>query len=197
MKREPRVDAYIASRAEFARPILSHLRERIHAACPEVEEGIKWSMPAFSYKGRPLCNMAAFKEHATFGFWRGKDVIEAEGRKDGAMGQFGRITSLGDLPDDAELDAIIRKAMEVSQTAPPRKVVKPKPPAEPPEDLVAALNAEPKAAETFAAFSPSCRREYVEWVVDAKREETRARRIAQAVEWIAMGKKRNWKYEGC
>jgi uncharacterized protein YdeI (YjbR/CyaY-like superfamily) len=198
MSRDPRIDAYIAARGDFARPILEHLREAVHAACPEVEETIKWGMPHFTYKGGMFAGMAAFKAHATFGFWRGKEVVGESGGES-AMGQFGRIASLADLPDRETLDGLIRKAAALVEAGPaPRKPKHPpKPAPETPEDLRAALDAEPRAAATFDDFPPSCRREYVEWVVEAKRPETRAKRIAQAVEWMAEGKRRHWKYENC
>jgi len=197
MSRDPRVDAYIARQADFARPILEHLRTAVHAACPEVEEAIKWGMPAFLLKGRPLANMAAFKAHASFGFWRARDVL-GDASLDGAMGQFGRLTSIADLPPRERLDALIRAAAEKAAEGPaPRPRKPPKPELPVPEELRAALDAEPRAAETFEAFPPSCRREYVEWVSEAKRPETRAKRVAQAVEWMTEGKRRNWKYEGC
>ena len=198
MKRDQRVDAYIERQAEFARPILEHLREAVHAACPEAEEGIKWGMPHFLYKGRILAGMAAFKAHATFGFWRGGRVVGEEERQDGAMGQFGRLTSVDDLPKPDVLADLIRKAMAVSEAGPqprPAKAARPAP--EVPEELKTALSANAAASATFEGFSPSCRREYVEWVTEAKRPETRSKRIAQAVEWMAEGKKRNWKYENC
>ena len=199
MPRDPRVDAYIASKADFARPILEHLREAVHAACPEVEETIKWSMPSFTCKGRILAHMAAFKAHASFGFWQGKEVVGDTGAEGDAMGQFGRIASIDDLPDREALDQMIRKAAALLEAGPaPRKAkVAPKPALETPDDLKAALAAEPKASATFDAFPPGCRREYIEWVVEAKRPETRAKRVAQAVEWMAEGKKRHWKYEAC
>jgi uncharacterized protein YdeI (YjbR/CyaY-like superfamily) len=195
MPRDPRIDDYIARQAAFAQPILTHLREAIHAACPEAEEAIKWSMPAFLYKGKPLAGMAAFKEHATLNFWRGAELVE---RRPGAMGQFGRLTAIADLPSPEELEALIRQAMALTDagTRPARpKSAKPEP--APPADLLDALAGNDVARGTFAGFPPSCRREYIEWVVEAKRPETRARRIAQAVEWLAEGKKRNWKYEQC
>ena len=146
-----------------------------------------------------FAGMAAFKAHATFGFWRGKEVLGETGAEHDAMGQFGRIGSLADLPRPEVLDGLIRKAMALVDAGPaPRKPKNaPKPPPETPDALRAALDAEPKAAATFDGFAPSCRREYVEWVVEAKRPETRAKRIAQAVEWMAEGKRRNWKYEAC
>ena len=199
MSRDPRVDAYIDRQADFARPILTHLRETVHAACPEVEETIKWGMPSFCYKGKILAGMAAFKAHATFGFWRSSEVLgEAGGERD-AMGQFGRLTSVDQLPPPDALRALVQKAMAAIDAGPPPAKPKkaPKPELPTPDDLRAALDAAPKAAAVFDGFPPSCRREYVEWIVDAKRLETRQKRIAQAVGWMAEGKRRNWKYENC
>ncbi len=198
MPRDPRVDAYIDRQADFARPILTQLREAVHAACPEAEETLKWSMPAFLYKGEILANMGAFKEHATFGFWRGNLVVGDTGAQREAMGQFGRLTTLADLPAEAELKALIRKAAELTEAGPaPRAKKAPKPELPVPDDLRAAIDAEPRAAATFEAFPPSCRREYVDWITEAKRPETRAKRVAQTVEWLAEGKRRHWKYENC
>ncbi|HEX8644958.1 MAG TPA: YdeI/OmpD-associated family protein [Allosphingosinicella sp.] len=199
MTRDPRIDAYIARQADFARPILEHLRAAVHAACPEAEETIKWSMPHFVYKGQNLAGMAAFKAHATFGFWRSKDVVGETGAERVAMGQFGRLTSIDDLPSPEILAALVEKAMAVTDSGVKRaKPAKPpKPDLETPDDLSAALAGNPAARSTFDGFPPSCRREYVAWVVEAKRPETRARRIDQAVEWMAEGKRRNWKYENC
>ena len=195
---DPRIDAYVAKQADFARPILEHLRATLHAACPQVEETIKWSMPAFYYKGRPLANVAAFKAHAAFGFWQHQLVTESPREKD-AMGSFGRLTSLADLPDEATLTALIGKAMALidSGVTPARKAAAPKAEIPMPDDLATALSGNAAARATYDAFSPSCRREYLEWVTEAKRPETRARRIGQAVEMMAEGKKRNWKYENC
>ncbi len=195
MKYDPRVDAYIERQAEFAKPILEHIRKAVHAACPEAEETLKWSSPTFMYKGEMLAHMAAFKAHAAFGFWRGSLVTGEENERQTAMGQFGRLTSVDDLPD---LEELIKKAVALAEAgvkAPRNKTVKA--PAETPADLGAALQGNAAAAATFESFSPSCRREYVEWVTEAKRPETRAKRVAQAVEWMAEGKKRNWKYEKC
>jgi uncharacterized protein YdeI (YjbR/CyaY-like superfamily) len=199
MTRDPRIDAYIARQADFARPILEHLRSAVHAACPEAEETLKWSMPHFLYKGQMLAGMAAFKAHATFGFWRAKEVLGDTGGEREAMGQFGRLASVSDLPPDEVLHALIRKAMALtdSGTRPAKAKAAPKPALETPPDLEAALSANPAARATFGAFPPSCRREYVEWVVEAKRPVTRAKRIAQVVDWMAQGKRRNWKYENC
>lgn len=199
MATDPRIDSYIARQADFARPILEHLRSAVHAACPEAEETLKWSMPHFLYKGQMLAGMAAFKAHATFGFWRAKEVLGETGAERDAMGQFGRLTSVADLPPDDVLSALIGKAMALTDSGarPARAKAAPKPVPETPPELETALSANPAARATFDGFPPSCRREYVEWVTEAKRPETRDKRIAQAVEWMAEGKRRNWKYENC
>jgi uncharacterized protein YdeI (YjbR/CyaY-like superfamily) len=196
METDPRIDAYIAGQADFARPILEHIRRAVHGAGLGVAETIKWRMPHFTYKGRLFVGMAAFKAHAALGLWNGEAMIEGADRE--AMGQFGRLTSIDDLPSEAELIEILRRAAAAADAgSPPRPKKPPKPELPAPDDLRAALDAEPRAAATFDAFPPGCRREYVEWVVEAKRPETRSKRIAQAVEWMAQGKRRNWKYEGC
>lgn len=201
MKQDERVDAYIERRADFARPILQSLRVQVQAACPEGEESLKWGAPAFMYKGEILGIMAAFKQHAAFNFWRGAQVTGNVGAQEEAMGQFGRMTSLDDMPDRETFEALVRKSMALTDAgvkAPQRKKEgEAKPPAETPDDLRGAIDANAEAAATFAAFSPSARRDYVEWVTEAKQAATREKRIAQAVEWMAEGKKRNWKYEKC
>ena len=192
--RDPRVDAYIAKSPDFAKPILTHVRETIHAAVPEVEESIKWSMPAFMHHG-PLMNMAAFKAHASVGFWKGQLVV-GHGPGGDAMGHLGRITSVKDLPPKKELVALIRKAAKLNEKG--VKVEKkkaPRPELPVPPELAAALAKNKKARANFEAFPPSHQREYNEWIGEAKREETRAARVKQAVEWIAEGKARNWKYQ--
>jgi len=198
MKTDPRIDAYIARQADFARPILEHLRKTVHEACPDCEETLKWSSPTFMYRGEMLASMAAFKAHATFGFWKGSLVIgEGETQMSG-MGQFGKLGSVADLPPPDQLTGLIKKAMKLTEEgvkAPRNK--HPKAPFTVPDDLRRAMDANAAAAATFDGFPPSCQREYVEWVTEAKREETRAKRIAQAVEWLAEGKRRNWKYENC
>lgn len=198
MKTDPRVDAYIARQAEFARPILAYLRSVVHTACPEGEEAMKWSSPTFLYRGQMLAGMAAFKAHASFGFWKGGLVTGDTPGMMSAMGQFGRLTSIDDLPDRAALDALIRKAMKLADEgvkAPRNKHAKP--PFAVPDDLRAALDDNAAAAATFDDFPPSSQRDYVEWITEAKRDETRTKRVAQAVEWLAEGKRRNWKYENC
>lgn len=195
---DPRVDEYIANAAEFAQPILTHLREVIHAACPEVKETIKWSMPNFDYHGI-MCNMAAFKQHCAFGFWKAELLLAGEDDKGKeAMGQFGRITSVKDLPSKKVLTAYVKKAMKLNEAG--VKVARPK--AAPrelvvPDYFIAALEANPAAYEVFNKFSTSAKREYCEWLTEAKTEATRDKRMAQAVEWIAEGKQRNWKYQNC
>jgi uncharacterized protein YdeI (YjbR/CyaY-like superfamily) len=199
MIEDPRISAYIDRAAPFAQPILTHLRAAVRAACPDVEETIKWGMPNFGYHGRILCNMAAFKQHATFGFWQGKRITGDDAASDdkSAMGQFGRITSLSDLPNEEVLRDLILKAMALIDDGKPapRPIKHPKPPAVAPIDFAAALNGIPAALATFEAFPPGQRREYIDWVEEAKRPETRQKRIAQSVEWLAEGKRRNWKYE--
>ena len=196
--KDPRIDAYIARQAEFARPILRYLRQVVHSACPKVEENIKWSHVSFEYHGM-LCGMAAFKQHATFGFWKGKQIVDTQGRDlDAAMGQFGRLTSVDELPAKRVLMGYVKKAMALNESGVKlKRVVRPRPALPMPAPFAAALARNKRARATFDAFSPSCRREYVEWIVEAKRDETRARRIATSIEWLAEGKKRNWKYESC
>jgi uncharacterized protein YdeI (YjbR/CyaY-like superfamily) len=194
--RDPRIDAYIEKSADFAKPILRHLRDVVHEACPDVEEKMKWSFPHFDYKGM-MCSMASFKEHCTFGFWK-PELVLGDAAKEGGMGQFGRITSVKDLPAKKVLVGYVKKAKRLNdEGVKPKRAQKSKMKKrdiDVPQDLVAALKKNAKARATFEAFSPSHRREYLEWITEAKREETRARRIAQAVEWMAEGKRRNWKY---
>jgi uncharacterized protein YdeI (YjbR/CyaY-like superfamily) len=197
MKTDPRIDAYIERQADFAQPIMRHLRDVVHAACPDCEETLKWSMPTFMYKGKILAGFAAFKAHATFGYWN-DSMLGADEKNRSAMGQFGRLTSLDDLPDRATLIDLTRQSMALvdSGAKPPRATAK-KAPFTVPQDLRAAIDGTPAAAATWENFPPSCQREYVEWVTEAKRDETRAKRLAQTIEWLAEGKRRNWKYENC
>jgi uncharacterized protein YdeI (YjbR/CyaY-like superfamily) len=190
---DPRVDAYIENSAEFARPILHHLREVVHSACPDVQETMKWSSPHFDYRG-PLCGMAAFKEHCAFGFWKGSLIIENP--SDTAMGQLGRIARIWDLPPKKTLTSWVRKAMKLNEEGVkvPRAKPAKKQDIQLPQDLRQALAKNARARSTFEAFSPSHKREYVEWIEEAKRPETRARRLTTAVDWMAEGKSRHWKY---
>ena len=184
-KRDPRVDAYIAKAADFERPILQYFRDVVHTAVPDVEETIKWSAPFFDYKG-PLCGMAAFKSYCGFHFWKAPLLGKEE---------IGRIAAIDDLPPKKELIATLKNAAQLNEEG--VKVERkrtPKKEAKTPDDLAAALKKNKKAAATFENFSPSHRREYIEWISDAKSDETRKRRLDQALEWLAQGKSRNWKY---
>ena len=196
--RDPRVDAYIAGTPDFARPILIHLRELVHRNCPQVEETLKWRMPTFMHHGM-LAGMAAFRQHCSFGFWKHELVVgkELAGSPQG-MGQFGKVTKISELPSASALAAYIKRAMKLNEEGvkAPRATPKKRALTMPP-DLAAALKKNRRAAAAFAAFSPTNQREYIEWLVEAKRDETRARRLSQAIEWIAEGKPRNWKYMNC
>jgi uncharacterized protein YdeI (YjbR/CyaY-like superfamily) len=197
------VDAYIAKSAPFAQPILTHLREVMHEAAPELEEVMKWSRPFFMYRGVILGNLSAFKEHCSFGLWGAEiaEILRADGvASSEGMGTFGRIASVADLPPRRKLVGYVKQAAMMiaggtrTKSMPSRPRVA-KAAVEVPEALVAALKKNKAAAKHFEALSPSCRREYSEWIADAKREETRDKRVATALEWIAEGKSRNWKYE--
>ena len=198
MSRDPRIDAYIEKKAPYARPILEHVRERVHAAAPDAEESIKWGAPAFLVDGKILLIMAAFKAHAALNFWRGQELRRGEAEGD-AMGQFGKIATVADLPSDAELDRLIREAAALAKTAPaPRKVKhETKAPAELHPEFAAALDSAPAAKATLEAFPPGARRDYLDWIAEAKQDATRQKRIATAIEWLSEGKKRHWKYENC
>lgn len=199
-KKDKRIDAYILRSADFAVPILSHLRELVHIACPEVEETMKWSFPHFDYKGEMMCSMAGFKQHCVFGFWKAslmkdKKLIE-NAKGETAMGHFGRITSLKDLPSDAAIIRYIKEAKKLNDDG--IKIEKKKPaaanPLVIPDSFLKELKRNKAALKTFETFSPSNRKEYVMWVTEAKTEDTRSRRIKIAIEWLAEGKPRNWKY---
>jgi uncharacterized protein YdeI (YjbR/CyaY-like superfamily) len=196
--RDPKVDAYIAKSADFAKPVLKELRDRVHEACPDVQETTKWSSPFFEYHG-VLCNMAAFKEHCAFGFWKGQLVVEGNGKNAEAAGQFGRIRSVSDLPSKKVMAGFIKRAMKLNEEgvkSPNRsKPRNSKPEAEVPEYLQAALKKNSKAKAAFDAFSASHRREYIEWITEAKTDATRDKRIATTIEWLVEGKSRNWKYQ--
>lgn len=193
---DPRVDAYIAKAQPFAQPILTQLREVLHAACPEVEETIKWGMPAFMYHGI-LAGMASFKAHAAFGFWKGELITDTAGKSREAMWQFGKITSVKELPSKRELSKLVKQAMKLNKdSVHPERVRKhAKPALRTPTDLATALKSKAKARTFFASLAPSAKRDYIEWITDAKRAETRATRVATAVQWLGEGKRRNWKYE--
>lgn len=196
--KDPRVDAYIDKAQPFAKPILKHLRKLVHDTCPQVKENIKWGMPSFEYKGI-LCGMAAFKEHATFGFWK-HSLLGLGPRKDlGAMGSFGRMASAKDLPSDAKIKKLIKEAMRLNDEGVKieKKVSKEKKELVVPAILLEALAGNEKAAETFNNFPYSCKKEYVQWIEEAKTDATRDKRLATTLEWLSEGKRRNWKYEKC
>ena len=195
---EPRIDAYIERQAEFARPILEELRQRVHSACPEVEETIKWGAPAFTYKGKLLGVMAGFKQHAAFNLWHGKQVVDADAAAQEGMGQYGRLETLKDLPGKRTTTQHVRAAMaliEGGATATTGRT--PKPPPELPADLGKAMRGNKPALAAWKAFTPGKQREYSDWITSARTDDTRARRVAQAVEWIQEGKSRHWKYQNC
>ena len=201
-----RIDAYIEKAAPFAQPILTHLRELMHQACPHISETIKWRMPFFQQQGVILAHMAAFNQHCAFGFWGSEmqKVLAADGLKSrGAMGALGRIESLDNLPPDRELLGYMRQAAALVESGERTKSIdrpKKKGPAKSvtvPPELASAIKKNKHAAKAFAGFSPSNRRDYVEWIVQARRPETKKKRIVQAVEWIAQGKPRHWKYLSC
>ena len=202
-KKEKLIDAYIAKSADFSKPVLNHIRELVHKACPDVEEKMKWSFPHFNYKGEMMCSMAAFKQHAVFGFWKAalmKDPVLIENaRSEVAMGHLGRLASLKDLPSDKKIIAWIKEAMQLNDLGiklPPKA----KPAADKkeftvPDYFVEALSKNKKAKQVFENFAYSHKKEYLQWITEAKTEETRNKRMATALEWITEGKGRNWKYE--
>jgi len=195
--KDPRIDAYIAKSADFARPILKHLRAVVHAGCPQVEETMKWSMPHFDHKG-VMCGMAAFKEHCAFGFWKADLILDRDKQAEkNGMGSFGCIKSLADLPSEKTLIGYVKKAAALNEAgikAPGRTPSRKRKPIPVPADLAAALKKNAKARLAFENFSPSHRREYLEWITEAKREETRKDRLAKTLKLLAEGKSRNWKY---
>ena len=196
--RDKRVDEYIEKSAEFARPILTELRARVHAACPDVVETLKWRMPSFEYKGI-LCGMAAFKKHAVFGFWKHNLVVEDDSKANMAMGSFGKLVELSQLPKKPEFARLVKKAMKLNDDgvkAVRNKTAKKKPISMHPA-FKKALAGNAKAREHFEQFAPSKQREYMEWISDAKADETRERRLKDAILWISQGKPRNWKYMNC
>lgn len=199
-KYDERVDAYIDKSAEFAKPILKHLRELIHKASPEIMETIKWGFASFDYKG-PVCSMAAFKQHCSFGFWKTKLIPDPHHlltKSDEAMGQLGKITALTDLPDDDILIGYIRNAVRLNEQGiknPARKIVVARTEIPVPDYFAAVLEKHPAAKDTFEKSSYSHRKEYLEWITEAKTEPTREKRMATTIEWLTEGKSRNWKYQ--
>lgn len=198
-KRLPAVDEYIEKAQPFARPILKRLRAAVHKGCPGCTETIKWGMPSFDFNG-PFCSMAAFKAHCVFGFWKAKLLDDPKGvlekGKRTAMGHLGRITSVDELPGAAVIEALVKSAATLNADGSRlQRVVKKKPPLKVPPAIMAAIRRNASALATWEAFAPSHRREYVEWITEAKTDATRERRMAQMLEWLADGKQRNWKYQ--
>ena len=189
MAHDPRVDAYIAKAAPFAQPVLTHVRALVHRVLPEAEEGIKWGMPAFMVGGKNVAGMAAFKAHCAV-------MIHGEG-----MGGYGKVTALSDLPADDVLETALNEAAQrvavSGSAAKPRAKAPPKPEIPVPQDFAAALREAPEAKAFFDGLPPGQRREYLDWITGAKQDATRAKRLATALEWLAEGKRRNWKYEKC
>lgn len=201
-KKEKAIDAYIAKSADFAKPILNHIRALVHKTCPDVEEKMKWSMPFFDYKGEMLCHMASFKQHAVMGFWKAslmKDSILVENaRSETAMGHLGRIGSLKDMPPDKKITAWIKEAMQLNDKGiklPAKAKAADKKELIIPDYFTKAISRNKKAKQVFENFAYSHKKEYVMWITEAKTEETRNKRMETALEWIAEGKSRLWKYE--
>lgn len=200
--REKKIDAYIAKSADFAKPVLNHIRELVHKACPDVEEKIKWGMPFFDYKGEMLCHMASFKQHAVMGFWKAalmKDPsLLKQAQSETAMGHLGKITSLQDMPSDKKITSWIKEAMQLNDKGiklPSKTKVTEKKELLVPDYFLKALAQNKKAKQAFDNFAYSHRKEYVNWVTEAKTEVTRDKRMATTLEWLAEGKSRLWKYE--
>lgn len=198
MSRDPRIDAYIAKSQPFAQPILKQVRECVHAALPDAEETIKWSMPAYTVGGKIVLITAAFKAHCALNFWRGQELSSGPASDEG-MGQFGKISSLDELPSNEALMKLVREAAQLARNAPaPRRTkTEPKPAPELHPDFAAALAGAPAAKSMLDSFPPSAQRDYFEWIAEAKQEGTRNKRIATALEWLAEGKRRHWKYQNC
>ena len=194
-KRDPRVDAYITRSADFAKPILTRIRSLVHEAIPQVDETMKWGVPHFEYKG-VICGMAAFKQHCNLILWKGSLIPGTDGRD--AAGNVRKITSVSDLPPDATLTDYFRQAARLNEQgvkAPRQSKSKATKPVVVPAELTTALKKNKRAAAAFEKFPPSHKREYADWISEAKGEDTRKRRVESAVKWIAEGKSRNWKYE--
>jgi uncharacterized protein YdeI (YjbR/CyaY-like superfamily) len=198
-KKDPRVDAYIAKAQPFAQPILKHLRKLIHQTCPDAQETIKWSFASFDYKG-PFVSMASFKQHCAFGFWKAalmKNGKKLEESQENSMGHLGKITSMKDLPSDKIIIGYLKEAMKLNETGaklPPRKKITESTALPVPSYLKTALGKHKKAKEQWDNFTPGKKKEYITWLTEAKTEETRNKRMEQALEWISEGKIRNWKY---
>jgi|ERR1043165_8777327 uncharacterized protein YdeI (YjbR/CyaY-like superfamily) len=198
---DPRIDLYIAKSADFAQPLLAHLRKLVHATCPGVTETIKWGFPHFEYKGSILASMASFKNYCSFSFWKATimddphQILKTVGKT--SMGHFGQMTGMEDLPGDKIIKAYIKEAMRLNEEGTKIPAVKKrtvKKPAVPPPYFLTALKKHKKALTTFESFSDSNKRDYIEWLEEAKTEATRDKRLATSIEWLSEGKARHWKY---
>lgn len=195
MAKNPKVDEYINNAGEFAQPILNKLRALVHQAHPDIEEHIKWGMPSFDYKGI-VCHLAAFKQHCSFGFFKYKLIKGLDG--DRGMNSFGKLKSIDDLPEDELIITYIKEAVLLNeQGIKLPKAKKDKKEFVIPAELIEALTKHPKAKAIFEDFAYTHKKEYAEWIAEAKRETTKEKRIAQTIEWLEEGKRRNWKYENC
>lgn len=202
--KDKRVDDYISKSSDFAKPVLKHLRELVHKASPDVQETMKWSFPHFDYQNEMMCSMAAFKQHCTFGFWKASVMKDPENiltlKDRNAMGHLGQIKSLQDLPSDKVLIKYIKEAVKLNKEGVklPSKAKSPETKTiEVPDYFKNILKKNKKAEKTFEDFSYSHKKEYVQWITEAKTEETKQKRICTAIEWLSEGKKKNWKYEKC
>ncbi|CAN5429742.1 hypothetical protein BH10ACI2_BH10ACI2_14110 [soil metagenome] len=197
---DPFVDTYIEKSKDFAKPILNHIRALVHDACPDVVELKKWSFPHFDYKGM-MCSMASFNEHCAFGFWKQSLIDDAAfPAEKTAMGSFGRLKSIADLPDDATMKRLILDAMKLNDdgiTVVKAPISKEKKDLVVPDILIEALSRDEAASTTFNSFPYSKKKDYVEWITEAKTDATREKRLATAIEWLAEGKPRHWKYQNC
>lgn len=196
MSKNPKIDEYINNASDFAQPILIKIRSLVHQAHPDIDENIKWGMPSFDYKGI-VCHMAAFKQHCSFGFFKHKLIKGLDG--DGGMNSFGKLKSINDLPKDELIITYIKEAVLLNEQGVklPKTPTKKKKELIIPDELTKALLKNPKAATVFDNFSYTHKKEYAEWIAEAKRETTKEKRIAQTIEWLIEGKHRNWKYENC
>ncbi len=200
-KKDKRIDAYIATSQDFAKPILNHIRELVHKACPDIEEKMKWSFPHFDYKGEMMCSMAGFKEHCAFNFWKASLIKDTHKvlttSKRVSMGHLGRITGIKDIPSDKIMIDYIKQAVRLNDEGvkvPQKAKPAVKKELEVPDYFTKALRKNKNAQKTFGDFSYSHKKEYLEWITDSKNEETRNKRMETAIEWMSTGKDRNWKY---
>lgn len=199
--KDTRVDAYIAKQQPFAKEICTRVRAIVHEAAPDITEDIKWGHVAFMHKGI-VCGLAAFKHHVVFHFWKASLLGGSHARRstdDKTLEQLAKLKSVDELPSKSVIASLVKAAVKLNDGAvkvpkSPMAAKKTKAPLRTPPSLAKALARNAKAKSTYQGFSPSHKREYVEWICDAKSVETRDRRIEQALGWMSEGKPRNWKY---